>query len=180
MAGLTKKERILNLEKQNKDFERRLGILEDIIKPPVLVEMVSVKELDREVFTGLDSEWCWATVDRNLSVWVWKGKPQLDELNGYWHSLLEEGKKLNRKDYKPVDWKQAILYRKAELELGNELCEKLLETQSGVMCKCSMNRQIERSHAYGKIVSVNEEGFHTSTGKVWKYVIPVDNQGNNL
>lgn len=180
MTYLTKKERISSLEKQNEDFERRIKDLEAIINPPTLVELVSVKELDEEVFTGLPPEWRWATVDMNRSVWVWKSKPKVDELKNHWNSQELNGMKLQRKDYRPVDWRQAILYRKRGVSDSNNFCERLLGSQEAVMCKCSMNKEVNRHYTFDRVTHADSDGFHTSTGKVWNYVIPVDSQGNDL
>lgn len=184
MDGLSKRQQIYKLQEElsnyKKQVDKKFDRIEKVLFPEVSCEVADFKELDQSVFFNQHKDYRWAAVDRDSSVWLFKEKPDAKSLDGYWSSGYG-GFKLQRRDFKPVIWREAILERVDKTYVGNDLCELLLQAGESVLCQVSRNSALDKDHKiYDLIQYLSAEGFHGYNHSAWVNAIPVNRMGEEL
>lgn len=142
-----------------------------------------LKQLDQSVFDGAPNapnDKRFFAIDEDGQGWFYRDKPSINVDDKRWmepnYSPIRAGF-----GYDATNWQDSLIERK-ELT-GSDLCRAMLERgDKYVMCiLCDDSEPVSAQDAFASAVSAMENGFfYDSTDNLWRYAVPINNQGEPL
>lgn len=146
-----------------------------------------LKQIDQNVFNGLDSKWKYAAVDGVGTLKAFTYKPKLAVSRTGFILLIGSTMDIGT-GYDASNWRDSLIERDIAKELlevdlssgltGNELCKAMLARgDTRIMCRVY---DIDRQHDITHVIRAYSDGkFHTKANR-WSFAIPINNQGEPL
>ena len=185
MSKVTKKDRITHLELQ-------VGWLTNVVHELRGTENLefephdsALKKLTQSIFDGLDEKWRFAAVNEAGEVFRFSKEPKLsDSFIGAWvvRGLFNlEGAGTG---YDTSNWQNSLIERDTAKELtGSDLARAMLARgDKYVMCAIGDVSDADAldSMVVDNAMSSNEDWFDCLDGRLWRYAVPINNQGEPL
>ena len=150
-----------------------------------------LKQLTQSVFDGLDEKWRFAAIDSDGDICVYDGNPTLCDYE--WVTMVGVKFLFLARGYDASNWQNSLIERDTAKELlevdlsseltGSDLCREMLARgDKYVMCAISDVSDADAldSMVVDNAMSSNEDWFDCFDGRLWKYAVPINNQGEPL